>query len=92
MEARADNGYWLPEIEYANKGFVYKVREILPERWYIQVYYRNPNGTKGGVCRLMDELDGPDCSAKVYESRYKAQKYLNKVAKFCGWEIFEGEK
>ena len=90
MEARGDNGYSLPKVEYASSEYIYKVRDILPEKWYIVVYYKNPNGTKGGLCRLLDELDGPDCSAKVFQSRYKAQKYLNQMAEACGWEIFEG--
>lgn len=72
---------------YCDFKHVYSVREIIPSRWYIQVYWRNPNGRRGGVCKLMDELDGPDCSAKVFESRYKAQKYLDKMAKLCGWEV-----
>ena len=44
---------------YCDFKHVYSVREILPGRWYIQVYWRNLNGSCGGVCRLMDELDGP---------------------------------
>lgn len=92
MEAQGDRAYWLPPLEYDSKGFLYKVRQILPEKWYIVVYYRNANGTEGGICRMLDELDGPDCSAKVFESRYKAQKYLDKMAKLCGWKVVGGGK
>ena len=74
---------------YCCEGFVYKVREILPYQWYVQVYWRNPNGSRGGICRLMDELDGDDCRTKVYSSPLTAQKFLDRMAQQNGWEVFE---
>ena len=74
---------------YCDIKYVYKVREILPEKWYIQVYWRQPNGWRGGICRLMDELDGDDCSSKVYDSPFKAQEYLDVMAQQNGWEVYE---
>lgn len=73
---------------YTNKDYVYAVREILPGCWFIQVYWRNPNGRRGGVCRLMDELDGPTYSSKVFDSPLKAQKYLDDMAKLYDWDLY----
>ena len=73
---------------YCDFKHIYSVREILPGRWYIQVYWRNPNGRRGGVCRLMDELDGPTCSSKVFDSPLKAQKYLDNMAKLYDWDLY----
>lgn len=74
---------------YCDINYVYAVREILPGKWYIQVYWRNNNGKRGGICRLLDELDGPNCSEKVYEHWKPAQAALNKIAKLNGWEVYE---
>ena len=74
---------------YCDINYVYAVREILPGKWYIQVYWRNSNGRRGGICRLFDELDGPRCCEKVYD-RYKlAQASLDKLAKLNGWDVYE---
>ena len=74
---------------YCDINYVYSVREVLSGKWYIVVYWRNPNGSRGGLCRLMDELDGRRCCEKVYD-RYKlAQDSLNKLAKLNGWVVYE---
>ena len=74
---------------YCDINYVYSVREVLNGKWYIVVYWRNPNGSRGGVCRILDELDGPRCSAKAYSSAYKAQKYLDRLAKFYRWKAYK---
>ena len=73
---------------YCDINYVYSVREVLSGKWYIVVYWRNPNGSRGGVCRILDELDGPRCSAKAYSSAYKAQKYLDRLAKLYRWKAY----
>ena len=73
---------------YCDINYVYSVREVLSGKWYIVVYWRNPNGSRGGLCRLMDELDGPTCSSKVFDSPLKAQRYLDNMAKLYGWDLY----
>ena len=73
---------------YCDVNYVYSVREVLSGKWYIVVYWRNPNGSRGGLCRLMDELDGPTCSSKVFDSPLKAQRYLDNMAKLYGWDLY----
>lgn len=74
---------------YCDFKHVYSVREILPGRWYIQVNYRNTNGSRGGVCRLMDELDGPRPDEKCFEHCQPAQAALDEMAKLYGWDVYE---
>ena len=74
---------------YCDFKHVYSVREILPGRWYIQVYWRNPNGRRGGVCKLMDELDGPRPDEKCFEDWRPAQAALDEMAKLYGWGVYE---
>lgn len=74
---------------YCDFKHVYSVCEILPGRWYIQVNYRNANGSRGGVCKLMDELDGPRPDEKCFEDWRPAQAALNEMARLYGWNVYE---
>lgn len=74
---------------YCDIKYVYSVRELLRDKWYIMVYYRHPDGKRGGLCRFLDELDGPRCVEKAYGSCYKAQKRLDSMAMLCGWDVYK---
>ena len=89
MAAQEDKAGSLPLTWYSSRKYIYMVYELLPQRWYILVYYRNKNGSKGGVCRILDELDGPRCAEKVYGSCYKAQKHLDRLAKLYRWKAYK---
>ena len=89
MAAQVDKARSLPLTWYYSRKYIYMVYELLPKRWYILVYYRNKNGSKGGVCRMLDELDGPRCVEKAYGSCYKAQKRLDSMAMLCGWKAYK---
>ena len=89
MAAQEDKAGSLSLTWYSSRKYIYMVRELLPQRWYIVVYYKNKNGSKGGVCRMLDELDGPRCVEKAYGSCYKAQKRLDSMAMLCGWDVYK---
>lgn len=74
---------------YCDINYVYSVREIIPGQWFIQVNYRNANGSIGGVCKLMDELDGPRPDEKRYEDWRPAQAALDEMARLYGWNVYE---
>ena len=74
---------------YCDINYVYSVREFLSGKWYIVVYWRNPNGKRGGLCRFLDELAGRRCHEKLYDQYKLAQDTLNRLAKLNGWQVYE---
>lgn len=74
---------------YCDINYVYSVREVLSGKWYIVVYWRNPNGSRGGLCRFLDELDRRRCYEKAYDHCRTAQVILKKLAKLNGWDVYK---